>query len=335
MNWSLIQDALDDLPESVIQVLSGQIRADLSSKQREVTPSRGVDHSKSGGRISDWTVPTGRGDVDVNRTIIPYKDLQIGWRIARECAEQGVEIPSSIAWNCEPIYRAWVYNMDPQGFGKDKPFKMALALQTGALSGIREKVKAAMLSQDASFSEISSHYNIDEEALRIFDNLFFSVSGRKEDALWLSNIVYPNSRMVEFYDNYTEQASLQSLLLRAGYKNGFEHVMQISGMSRDPLDTLEASVTAQQLEAVLMAQGLMMAQNGWVNNQHNATAIFHARHLMTASKIGGEDTMAGSEYMSMGDTLWQQMLNVKKPAAEKALRMQNMANAIPVEAEEI
>lgn len=328
MTWQDIKDALNELPDSIVTALSGELRTDLAFAGRDPgLPEHAIDYRRTAASSSAWNNPTGAIDLRIQRYILAYRDLRLGWRIARQCYLKKVPIPSCLAWSCEYVFRAFLYQVDPKAYCDDDLCE-ALAWETPAMRGTAVKIRACLTSRDATLEEVAKYLKLNVEALRIYDALFYNVSGRKEDGLWLSNIVYPNGRMVEFFENYANQADLDMLLTRAGFKNGIEHVLQLAGVSADPMDILDSSVSAQQLEAFLMAQGLLMAQNGWVNNQTNATAMFHARHLMTAAKMGGEDTTVGNEYMGLGDTLWSEMQAAKKPQAEAALRLQNRARII-------
>jgi hypothetical protein len=335
MTWQDVKDSLNELPDDVIATLSGEVRSTLNLTARDPgLNNMAVDHGRSAGSSAAWRTPSGADDRRVQQYIVAYRDLQLGWNIARECYHRRLPLPSALAWNCEPVFRAYLYLLNPKKY-YDQHLLEAISWQTPAMSGVAVKIKACLVARGATVADVAAALNVSEESLRVYDELFFNITGRKEDALWLSNIVYPNSRMVEFYEDYSTRADLDKLLMRAGFKNGLEHVLQLAGISADPLDMLESSVSAQQLESFLMAQGLLMAQNGWVNNTANAAAIFHARHLLTAAKMGGEDTSQGSEYLGLGDTLWSEMQNVKKPQAEAALRLQNAhRHAIDVEAVE-
>lgn len=331
MNWSEVDNALSELPDDVVAALSGELRTGLLDLPHSPTP---FGRTQAPSRDA-WRGPTGAIDRRVQQRIVAYKDLQLGWNIARECRLRDLPLPSSLAWHCEPVFRAYLYQLNPAKY-HDPHLLEAVSWQTPAMSGTAVKIKACLMARGATFSDVSAALNVSEESLRIYDELFFNISGRKEDALWLSDIVYPQGRLVEFYENYANRTSLDGLLMRAGFKNGLEHVLQLAGISADPTDMLESSVSAKQMEACLMAQGLLMAQNGWVNNSTNATAIFHARHLLTAAKMGGEDTSAGSEYSGLGDTLFEEMQLDKKPQALEAMRRQNQARgAIDVDAVEV
>lgn len=332
MRWETVHHALAELPDEVVLALSEQVRQEII--RRDPDPGvQGEDHVYNGAQVGDWQTVNGELDPDIAREVLAYRDLALGWKIARECARRRLPLPSVLAWNGEAIFRAYLYLLNPREY-RDRSVKKALLWTTKAMRSMRNSLDAMLVCPDMAPDVVAKQLHLEEEDIRIYESLFFNISSRKYDALWLSTHVYPNTRMVEFYEGYVETAPFQQLLRRSGLKNGADHVLQLAGIAADPLDAMAAATSASQLEAFLLSTGLLMAQNGWGNEKSNATAIFHSRHLMTAAKMGGEDTQSGNEYLNMADTLWDEMLRVKRPAAERAYRLQNQTHQ-PIDVEAI
>lgn len=332
MRWDTINHVLAELPDTVVLALSEQVRQEISTAEPD-TCVHGEDQVFAGAQASDWRSVDGELDPHNVREILAYRDLQLGWKIARECAKRRIPLPGALAWDGEAIYRAYLYQLNPKRF-PDKGVQKALFWKTKAMQSVANDIEAMLVCPDTTPESVADSLKLDVEHIRVYEHLFFNISSRKEDALWLRYHVYPNTRMVEFFDGYTKSVSFQQLLKRAGLKNGADHVMQLAGIATEPLDAMAAATSAAQLESFLLSTGLLMAQNGW-GNENSATAIFHSRHLMTASKMGGEDTQAGAEYMNMADTLWDEMIRIKRPQAHQALIKQNIAQGktIDVDAE--
>ncbi len=321
MRWEALRDALAELPDSVILSLSDQVRQEIARSDAD-TGVQGEDRMFAGGRTSDWIGADGRLDPGVARDIMLYKDLALGWKLARACAMRRLPLPAALAWDGDAIFRAYAYLLSP-GPCLDREIRTVMGWTTGAMATLRTTLEALLLSGDATPEYCARQLNVSEESVRVYEHLFFNVSARRADAMWLAQHVYPNTRMVEFYEGYVQSAPFKHLLRRAGVKNGADHVLQLAGISYGGGgDALAASTNAAQLEACLISTGLLMAQNGWGNERSNATAIFHSRHLMTAAKLGGEDSPAGSEYLALSGVIWEELMRVKKPEAQRALILQ-------------
>lgn len=330
MRWDVIYATLDELPDEVVIALSGEVRQEIRNREGE-HGVRGDDASHDGSLPRHWYTPDGAMSPRNARKILAYRDLALGWKIARECARRRLPFPASLAWEGEAVYRAYLYALNPKRF-PDAGIEEALFWASEAMRSQTHTIQAMLIANDTTRASICRALRLDEEVLRIYEHLFFNVTSRKEDALWLRVHVYPNTRMVEFYEGYVQSASFKQLLFRAGAKNGGEHVLQLAGVTSEPLDAMASAASAAQLESFLLTQGLLMAQNGWGNERSNATAIFHSRHLMAAAKMGGEDTQSGSEYLGLSDTLFSEMLMIKSVEGDRALRLQNAHDAIDAEA---
>jgi len=329
MRFDVISATLDELPDSVVNILGGHFRQEIREREGE-RGVRGDDATYDGALPGQWQTPDGLLSPRNVRKMLAYKDLALGWKIARECAARRLPLPATLAWEGEAVYRAYLYALSPKRF-PNAGIEEALFWASDAMRAQTHTIQAMLMANDTTRESIAHSLKLDEEVLMIYEHLFFNVSSRKADALWLREHVYPNTRMVEFYEGYVQSASFKQLLFRAGAKNGGEHVLQLAGVTSEPLDAMAAAASASQLESFLLTQGLLMAQNGWGNERSNATAIFHSRHLMAAAKMGGEDTQSGSEYMGLSDTLFSEMLAIKSAEGDRALRLQNQHDAIDVE----
>lgn len=331
MQWHVINHALNELPDEVVLVLSAQTRQEIRQKTPD-SGARGEDATYHGGWHFEWATPDGRPHANIARKILAYRDLALGWKIARACARGGLPLPSALAGEGEALYRAYLYLLNPDRFADDA-IETALFWHTPAMRGLARVLQGLLVAVDVTPTMAADALNLKPEHVRVYEHLFFNVTSRKADATWLQQHVFPNTRMIEFYQDYVQNADYGHLLQRAGLKNGAEHVLRLAGIAMDPLDAMSAANSAAQLEAYLLSTALLMAQNGWGNERDNAMAIFHSRQLMAAAKIGGEDTAAGSELLSMGDTLRAELLATKKAEAHEAYILQNEARIVEADVE--
>lgn len=253
---------------------------------------------------------------------LAYTDLSLGWKVATACARARCPLPTALAAEDEVIFRAWCNQVNPRKY-TDKAITVAKTWHTDPRFSKTTKtdLHALLVAKGSTVSEVAQILKQPWDYVNAYQVLFFNIMGRKEDLAWLKQFVYPDTKMVEFYDDYLEQPQARQLLMRAGYNNGVEQVKQLTGMSTDPVSALGAAGSAQQMEAYVLASAMLMASSGWLNSQKHATAIFHARHLMTASKMGGQTTGDEAPMASISSTITEELLRVKKPEAERALRL--------------
>jgi len=293
VRWETVTAALRELPEDVL----GKVSASCSAP-----------------RLGDYW--------DTERLAVAYTDLSLGWKIASACAALGRQLPTALASEDEVIFRAWCSLASP-GKYRDTAVTTAKAWHTDMRFSktVKTDLQALLIAKQSTIGDVAQALKLPWDHVNAYQVLFFNIMGRKEDLAWLKQFVYPDTKMVEFYADYLEQPEARQLLMRAGYNNGVEHVLQLSGISTDPVSALGASGSASQMEAFLMANAMLMASSGWFNNQKHATAIFHARHLMTAAKLGGDNNEETPPLASMASVVSEELLRAKKPQAEQALRL--------------
>lgn len=269
-----------------IHTLSASIPDDLL---RETRP---------GGRAAN--VPGMGFDPDVYRFVSLYRMTDFGWKYASTAAHNNGRMhlqSSQLLGDDEVIFRAYLFVRFPKEFPYPD-IKGALALTTPAMATTRILLQGLLLSRDASVLSVAQDSGLDLGVVLAFEKLFFNVLDRKNDVSYLQSIVYPHGRLVELTEGYLRTTPLGPMIMRAGYNNGAAHVKFMLGTSNSALDALLRSTDPKQLEQLMMTYGFILAHNGGIN-QTALPGIAHARHLLTASKLGGQD----AESMPLDDDL--------------------------------
>lgn len=248
-------------------------------------PSEDVlkDHFKIGtiGSIA------GVEDSELGRFLYAYKDLQFGWNFARTMALNGLELPPIFQGANEWVWRAYLYNLDKGKF-KDPVLKEALTFTGHNMQKERAVLHALLINPKATIPEVAARLNRDQDVIEAYEVLFFNVHDRREDHLYISSIVYPQGRLVEMYEHYIRNESLEMILLRAGYNHGPEDVLYFAGFPSELLIQHIGNDVPARLEAMIMANGYLLAKNGWLNQGAGAAGMSNARLLMSAAKQGGQ-----------------------------------------------
>jgi len=210
MNATIIRHACDFLPDPTEDVLK--------------------DHFRIGtvGSIA------GIEDPELGRFLYAYKDLQFGWNFARTMAANKLELPPIFQDRNEWVWRAYLYALNRQKF-KDPVIREALTFTGHNMQKERAVLHALLINPKATIEDVAQRLNRDVDVIEAYEALFFNVHDRREDHLYISSIVYPQGRLVEMYEHYIRNESLEMILLRAGYNHGPEDVLYFAGFPSELL----------------------------------------------------------------------------------------------------
>jgi hypothetical protein len=178
------------------------------------------------------------------------------------------------------------------------------------MSRDNEAIRALLVSEDIDYKYISRRTSLSEDTIKAYERLFFNIVDRKQDHMFIKNVVYPDGRMVEMFDDYLKNEDLGKILLRTGYNNGAEHVLHFAGFKSGLVHSLaNGNDMPSQLEALFMANGYLLARNGWLNQRANAVGLHNARNILQAAKQGGVEEPKSSPFTGVADILSAEMLN--------------------------
>lgn len=253
------------------------------------------------------------GDPDLASFVVHYKDLGVAWYLASEFARRQKSLPIVCTGANQWLFRAWSY------CNGERDRSVAHARALGTEPALREEaavIQSMLIAKDSEIHKIAMTLGIPADVIQAYEQLFFNVFDRQEEYLYIRNIVYPNGRLVEMFDNYIENETMANLLLRAGFNHGMEEVLNLSGVTRGNLFTGGdgASVLAGMLESMFMNNGLMMARAGFVNQRSNAEGLRQAAKILTATKASGvaADTSSPISNKDPNDPLLMQVLQFAK-----------------------
>jgi len=245
----------------------------------------------------------------IDRFLVSYRDLSFGYHFVRALIKCKCEIPPDVDEQ-ELIDFYWFERTgDPRG-----KIVETLALHHPSAHFIENAIQALLLT-DASFDEVSNTTGISADVLRSYERLFFNVRDRREESLFIANVVYPEHRLVETMEGYTREADFSALLKRSAYNNGIDDVAYFIGLRVEGVEAshqTSAREMASRLESSIMANGYYLARNGFIN-QRSANGVASARSLLVAAKQGGDDNSEKDSFgaSTIGDSLVQELQQVK------------------------
>jgi hypothetical protein len=243
------------------------------------------------------------------RFIVAYKDLSLGWKSAQLLANSDISFPCFLQGDDLWVFKAYLYCIDSKKFF-NRSVAEARGLASNHMSRDNEAIKALLISDDIDYKYISRRTSLSEDTVKAYERLFFNIVDRKQDHMFIKNVVYPDGRMVEMFDDYLKNEDLGKILLRTGYNNGAEHVLHFAGFKSGLVHSLaNRNDMPAQLEALFMANGYLLARNGWLNQRANAVGLHNARNILQAAKQGGVEEQKPSPFTGVADILSSEMLN--------------------------
>ncbi len=261
-------------------------------------------------------------DDGISRFIAAYTDLSFGWRFARTMHANNLDFPVWLKGKDTWVWKAWVGLHAPSR--RDPAITAAMALASDGLQGRREVVRALLISRDHDprvIFQLCKDTPLTPEALEAYETLFFNVLDRRKDAMFISSVVYPRTRLVEVYDHYLRNEGMGEFLMRAGYNIGLSDVSYWAGFSNDlVLELTSAPDLPQRLEQHIMANGLILARSGAIHQRSDAHALSAARNLIAAAKQGGATTQEESLFgnVSLGEAIANEAAEVLRGQAVAA-----------------
>lgn len=251
--------------------------------------------------------------IEINKFIKAYSDLQFGYHFIKSIIDADMALPLIID---EEILMDAYYFLK---FNKHKDYIIhAISLTHPMYKNMEDSLKALLITDD-SFTKISSITGLPENVLRAYEQLFFNIRDRRQESLFIANIVYPNTKFIEMSDNYLKVEDPGKILLRSGYNNGSDDVIFFSGLKPKDFAEGSSSEMAAKLESEIMRNAYILARNSMLNTR--STGIGNAKGLLIAAKQGGQDSSKEDRegLGSLGDTAMSELLRIKSPEMEAKL----------------
>lgn len=253
----------------------------------------------------------------INKFLCAYKDLQFCYNFVKALVKDDLDFPAAVH---EPLLYD-LYLFEKYGRADNQDLVFALSIPHPSNRTMESTLKAFLVS-DASMKELEAATGIPERVLHTYEQLFFNIRDRKQESLFIANLVYPDTRMVEAMDGYVKNEDAGRLLMRSAYNNGLEDAAYFAGLKLDSLLTAGVSAVdmATRLECAIMSNGYFLARNGFLNQR--GSGVSNAKGLLIAAKQGGQDsTVQDSEGIaSLGENVMQVLLDVHRPGMESQIQ---------------
>lgn len=227
------------------------------------------------------------------RFVPRYVNPAFGWDIATAFADARKPFPTpvigrdhwllraymlrldSVRWYCPTVVDAWSIANLPEARSLKSKLCSLLIAGCGRDPYIHRR-------------EVARAFNIDVSVIEAFDILFYNVLDRASDEGFLSELVYPSSRVVEMSEDYMRQTDVADLLLRAGYNH---RDLQMSAFLAGVGDQSYLAKLAsrddreQELTRQLMGNALLLVNAGAMNQR--SVGLSRAGTLLASSRQAG------------------------------------------------
>lgn len=269
-------------------------------------------------------------DAARDRFLAKYIQTGFGWYIALQYANRGLPFPTMLGGRDVWVYKAYALCLDPwENYDEHVVEAYHLAKFVNGAPNLRQHLKAMLLSfrenatAESHLLEVSRKTGVSVATLDAFEILFFNVIDRRADALYLAQEVYPDTRLVEFDENYLRNSSHEDLIKRVAYNHrDMDLTAYLTGLGDHTfLRKLAASEDREaELTRFLMGNGLILAHSNLLNQR--TIGMSRASTLLAAARQSGsnqeEPTLTG--IVPMYSEAFQQALTANKEMVLEQLR---------------
>lgn len=254
-----------------------------------------------------------------------HADLKFGWHLAQDLATSEVPFPAFLRGDDLYVWRAYNYLKGAE----DPAIAGAVALTCKGNAQIANTIKALLVADDTTCTYVAEKLSLPEEVVIAYERLFFNVLDRKKDRAFIASIVYPEGRIKEAMEDYLETTGIGDLMLRAGHTHGVKHVLFAAGIEGNPFAKVNVVEGAETMDKTFMAEGLIYAGLGMLNQRKNAMPIHNARLSLQAGKMGKGDNQAAVSMFGFGESIKEEIITVGRYKSEAQLKQE----ALTIEAE--
>lgn len=248
-----------------------------------------------------------------------------GWYSVCSYARAKVPIPLAMTGRDRWVFTAYMAQLNPADYHDGD---LEAAHQISKQPETAAKLKALIIAGlgkpvEEHLTLVAAKTGLSRRTVEAFEILFFNVLDRHWEGLYISHIVYPETRLVEFLPNYIETTPIEDLLLRAAYNHrDIDLVLKLSGMTA--ADSRKDFTKLHELEKdfrrSLIANGQLAVDAGLINQPGvglaRATALLGLRPQPKPGVIpGNEESVEISQFMS--DQLATTIASMQKTTEEE------------------
>lgn len=240
--------------------------------------------------IEQLTQLQGRNSLDLKEKARARFEIQynpnVGWRIANTYARDRKKFPFELIGRDRWLFIAYMTLLNPS-VHSDRDVEQAREIHQNP--GYAAKLNALIMAGlgqpiDAHLQLVSEKAGFPKRTVEAYETLFFNVLDRTADRAYISQIVYPDTRVVELAEDYFGTTPTADLLLRAAYQHrDIDLVLRLAGMTDKACRQEVAALSTQerQLTDAIMGNALLLSKLGLLNQR--STGLARTTTLLAAS----------------------------------------------------
>jgi hypothetical protein len=233
----------------------------------------------------------GTADLMINRRAHALLDAAFPWKYAQAFAQLRKLLPPIVT----EFYIRTAYD-HLLGRVTNGDINEALIIQHPRWTTKRGFLEALLLFPNLRLDEVAAHVGISVSTVIVYEQLFFNVRDRLYDELFVNEICYPDTKLIEYRSEYWETVEPRDLIFRAAYNNDLDTVLHIFG-SRKPSAEQSSDVSAKNVKERILAGADFVVRAGGVNSQ--IPVLDAARRIIVA----GEKATANQNRNAPSDAL--------------------------------
>ncbi len=223
-----------------------------------------------------------------------YSNVAFGWSIATAFADARLPFPMPVYGRDNWLYDAYLLRIDCVKYRNAHVIDAWALANLAEARKLRGKVCGLLLSgcgqpPDEHRRAVAAETNINFKTIEAFDTLFYNILDRHEDSAFLSEQVYPDSRFIEFAEDYVKNADIADLIKRAGYNHRDLKMSSFLAGIGDSSYMARLSARTdreQELTRHLMGNALLLVHSGALNQR--SVGMARAQTLLAAQRQSGQ-----------------------------------------------
>lgn len=258
-----------------------------------------------------------------------YSRVNFGYYIAQQFARAKQPLPIPLFRRDYWTFRAYLMLLDPyRNYDKHIADAFHIAHLTGGAADLGKTLRSMLLTvisptPDQQLSAVAARTGMPKDTIEAYEALFYNVLDRQQDALYIANEVYPNTRIVEFSDDYYQTTPLGDLLKRAGYNyKDMDLTAYLAGLGdRTYMAKLAAMDNREaELSKHIMGNGLILSRANLLNQR--SIGMSRANSLLAASRQSGQqvDEPALASCSEFFSTQLMEAVNISRDRTVQMMR---------------
>jgi hypothetical protein len=217
-------------------------------------------------------------------------DPRFAWKFVRSHVVTKKHLPPSLVeTHHSPLWQAYFYEAE-----NERNSCMVEVIDHPRHRQAAGMLKALLLYRPYNLATIAKLMQMQLGAVYLYDQLFFNVRDRRDDLKYITSLVYPEGKPVEWREDYMKYEALEMRLMRATYQDNINLFFYLLGYTTAQVRALTAITASAEVESKAYQESTMFAQAGGLH-QANSPLLSRTFGLLNSIKQGGATEMPSDD----------------------------------------